>query len=133
MTCRGSIVYWTTPDPLGMVDGPNLYAYLNNDPLNSIDPWGLCEGTGFGGWDLIFDLSTFSDSLKLFGAASGPGGDPGLQTLSIVGMAGTTVDAVYNALSGGAKGAAKSIVKKGLFVIGENMKRVKAFAKAQSI
>ena len=68
--------------------------------------------------------------MKLFGAASGPGGDPGLQTLSIVGMAGTTVDAVYNALSGGAKGAAKNIVKKGLFVIGENMKRVKAFAKA---
>ena len=31
-----------------MVDGPNLYAYLNNNPLNSIDPWGLCEGTGFG-------------------------------------------------------------------------------------
>jgi RHS repeat-associated protein len=41
---------WITPDPLGMVDGPNLYAYLNNNPLNSIDPWGLCEGTGFGGW-----------------------------------------------------------------------------------
>ena len=58
MTCRGSIVYWTTPDPLGMVDGPNLYAYLNNDPLNSIDPWGLCEGTGFGGW---------ADSLTYFG------------------------------------------------------------------
>ena len=31
-----------TQDPLGMVDGPNLYVYLNNNPVNLIDPWGLC-------------------------------------------------------------------------------------------
>jgi RHS repeat-associated protein len=29
-----------TKDPLGMVDGPNLYAYVNNDPQNWIDPMG---------------------------------------------------------------------------------------------
>ncbi|KAI5458444.1 65kDa B protein-domain-containing protein [Mariannaea sp. PMI_226] len=33
---------WTSPDPLGDVDGPNLYEYVNNDPINSHDPAGTC-------------------------------------------------------------------------------------------
>jgi RHS repeat-associated protein len=31
-----------TQDPLGMIDGPNMYVYVNNNPVNLIDPWGLC-------------------------------------------------------------------------------------------
>lgn len=31
---------WTTRDPLGMIDGPNMYGYTTN-PLNSIDNLGL--------------------------------------------------------------------------------------------
>jgi len=30
-----------TKDPLGQSDGPNLYLYCNNDPVNKNDPWGL--------------------------------------------------------------------------------------------
>ena len=32
---------WLTPDPLGYVDGPNLYAYVHNNPLIFVDPYGL--------------------------------------------------------------------------------------------
>ncbi len=40
-----------TPDPLGMVDGPNGYLYCSNDPLNYIDAYGL-SGEGVGGWGI---------------------------------------------------------------------------------
>jgi RHS repeat-associated protein len=36
-----------TQDPLGMVDGPNLYTYVNNNPVNWVDPWGLCVEVGY--------------------------------------------------------------------------------------
>ena len=30
-----------SPDPAGFAEGPNLYAYVGNDPVNLIDPFGL--------------------------------------------------------------------------------------------
>lgn len=32
---------WITPDPQGFADGPNLYAYVHNNPLISYDLYGL--------------------------------------------------------------------------------------------
>ena len=34
---------WLTQDPLGYTAGPNLYAYVNNNPLTQIDLYGLLE------------------------------------------------------------------------------------------
>ncbi len=31
---------WLTPDPLGFIDGLNGYAYVKNNPVNFVDPWG---------------------------------------------------------------------------------------------
>lgn len=38
---------WVTPDPIGREGGPNLYAYVLNNPLSHIDLYGLFE-TSFG-------------------------------------------------------------------------------------
>lgn len=34
---------YTSPDPLGSLDGVNHYVYVKNDPVNYIDPLGLCR------------------------------------------------------------------------------------------
>ena len=34
---------FTTRDPSGYPDGPNNYLYVNNNPINMIDPWGLSQ------------------------------------------------------------------------------------------
>ena len=38
---------WTTKDPIGFRGGDtNLYAYVENDPVNWRDPWGLLDSKG---------------------------------------------------------------------------------------
>lgn len=36
-----SLNRWLTPDPAGFTEGPNLYAYVLNSPLNRLDVFGL--------------------------------------------------------------------------------------------
>jgi RHS repeat-associated protein len=40
-TYSPAMARWMTRDPLGMVDGPNVYAYVHNAPLTAIDKFGL--------------------------------------------------------------------------------------------
>ncbi len=41
---------WVTPDPLGFADGPNMYAYVHNNPLTMVDLYGLYVEDSKGNW-----------------------------------------------------------------------------------
>jgi uncharacterized protein RhaS with RHS repeats len=53
-----------TPDPAGMIDGPNLYTYARNNPVRFVDPWGLCA-------DEREDFDRFMDFLREQGVERG--------------------------------------------------------------
>lgn len=38
---------WVTSDPIGFADGPNLYAYVRNNPLTLFDLYGLAVGDAY--------------------------------------------------------------------------------------
>jgi len=41
---------YLTPDPIGLAGGINLFAYVQNNPINKIDPQGLLEFAWHGNW-----------------------------------------------------------------------------------
>ena len=45
---------WTTRDPLGMVDGPNMYGYVRGNPVDHYDPLGKSLVITIGGGALIW-------------------------------------------------------------------------------
>ena len=69
-------------DPAGFIDGPNLYAYVGGNPVNAVDPSGLCPwcvaagvGALIGGTANAaaeyFDGGSKTDVLTAFGAVAG--------------------------------------------------------------
>lgn len=52
---------WLTPDPKGAIDGPNLYAYVHNNPLTHFDLYGL-KGVLNDLWDYFHRKQTPQES-----------------------------------------------------------------------
>ena len=56
---------WLTKDPLGLIDGPNPYLFVHNNPLSSIDCYGLLSWSST--WDNAANwLSLALESLQNF-------------------------------------------------------------------
>jgi RHS repeat-associated protein len=53
---------WTARDPIGLGDGPNIYAYVGNDPVNFTDPTGLFNLPSLP-QGLVNALAGFGDAL----------------------------------------------------------------------
>ncbi|WP_321503366.1 SpvB/TcaC N-terminal domain-containing protein [Breoghania sp.] len=49
---------WTSPDPAGPADGPNLFAYVGGNPITKHDPDGLCGKTP-NFWDSVKQKANF--------------------------------------------------------------------------
>ena len=96
-------------DPAGFIDGPNLYAYVGGNPVNAVDPTGLCPwcipgavgaligGTANAAAEYL-DGGSQMDVLKAFGVGALAGGAFGV-TGGAAGSIGAWVGA--GAASGG--------------------------------
>lgn len=51
---------WLTRDPLGEVEGSNLFQYLHNSPLQKNDAWGLQSYDEFGSFSTTFPLKSIA-------------------------------------------------------------------------
>ena len=74
---------WLSRDPARFIDGPNLYAYVDNNPINLVDPLGLWTfsfrlNLTLGVVDLSLDFSFDDDGSTSLTGTFGRGGSPGL-------------------------------------------------------
>jgi RHS repeat-associated protein len=101
---------WISPDPGGMVDGANLYFYVNNSPVNMSDP------TGLWGWreaavvaavvvvGTVVTVATAGAAAPIAAAVLGSGAAATVAT-------GVVVGGVAGAVGGAAGGAAGELTK----------------------
>jgi RHS repeat-associated protein len=75
---------WLTKDPLGFEAGLNFYAFCGNDPVNKIDPMGLCED----GDQVLQNIRDYYDALEVVANNSWWVNDAFLEYLALFSLSG---------------------------------------------
>ncbi|NLE42978.1 MAG: RHS repeat-associated core domain-containing protein [Lentisphaerae bacterium] len=113
---------WISKDPIGISGGLNLYAFCGNDPVNYMDPWGLCrddEGFSLLNWlkNDAFNVETICQAWELLsGADYSTARGWGEGALGLIGGLANVVDAGFNLIpgKGQAEAGVKTAIKKGV-------------------
>ena len=113
---------WLSKDPIGISGGLNLYAFCGNDPVNYVDPWGLCrddEGFSLLNWlkNDAFNVETICQAWELLsGADYSTARGWGEGALGLIGGLANVVDAGFNLIpgKGQAEAGVKTAIKKGV-------------------
>ena len=84
---------WLSKDPIGLEGGLNLYVFCGNDPVNFVDPFGLCEDLP---WGVQQDMVGIQDMSGVYIAELAAGV---LKWGRLLGWAGNKIDDLYRGLS----------------------------------
>jgi len=112
-----------TRDPAGFVDGPNLCAYVRQNPWSSFDPEGLFWKE-VGSWigENVFNFDTIHEGWDLTKNADyGTWRGWGEGAIGVVGMAAGSIDGITNVATLGGKGAIEAPLKGGAKTLGKDL------------
>lgn len=128
---------FTSQDPLGMVDGPNLYTYVNNNPINFIDPWGFSKKNNNVKEELGLVEDYFGIDLLVLGIIAAVEPTPAGEVALVGRIAGYTKHGLEQAIGREGKGvAAKAIlgaVKNPIKIIRQSGGRIKYIGKQATV